>query len=43
MNLTLLTPDLQEEILYLPRVVQGKDALSLRQLQPIALSADWGK
>lgn len=42
-NLTLLAPDIQEEILFLPRIDRGKDVLSLRQLQPIALQADWRK
>src|SRR4051794_31942072 len=42
-NLTLLAPDIQEEILFLPRIEKGKDVLSLRQLQPIALTAEWRK
>ena len=40
MNLTLLAPDIQEELLFLPRIEQGKDVLSLRQLQRVALMAD---
>jgi hypothetical protein len=42
-NLTLLAPDIQSEILFLPRIECGKERLSLRLLQPIALEADWGK
>ena len=41
MNLLLLAPDLQEEILFLPRTMSGRDAIHLQQLQPIALAADW--
>src|ERR1700722_13467711 len=41
MNLLLLAPDLQEEILFLPRTERGRDAIHLRQLQPLALVADW--
>jgi hypothetical protein len=42
-NLTLLAPDIQSEILFLPKTERGKERLSLRILQPIALEADWGK
>ena len=43
MNLRMLAPDIQEAILLLPRVVGGRDTICLRQLQPIALVADWRK
>jgi hypothetical protein len=43
MNLLLLAPDIQEEILFLPRVLQGRDAVQMRHLQPIALEWDWGR
>lgn len=43
MNLLMLAPDIQEEILHLPRVTGGRDPLHLRQLQPIALVPDWRK
>ena len=43
MNLLCLAPDLQEQILDLPRVEKGRDPLHLRQLQPIAATLDWQK
>lgn len=43
MNLLMLAPDIQEEILFLPRVEQGHDPIHLRQLQAIALIPDWRK
>ena len=43
MNLLQLAPDIQEEILFLPRTVRGRDHLQLRQLQPIAAVLDWQK
>jgi hypothetical protein len=43
MNLLMLAPDIQEEILFLPRVTAGRDPIHLRQLQPIALVPDWRK
>lgn len=43
MNLRLLAPDLQERLLFLIRIVGGRDALCLRSLQPIALESDWRK
>jgi hypothetical protein len=43
MNLVLLAPDIQDQILFLPRTRQGRDAMRLAQLQPIALSPDWGR
>ena len=41
MNLLLLAPDIQEEILFLPRVLHGRDPVQMRHLQPIALEWDW--
>lgn len=43
MNLLMLAPDIQEEILFLPSVTGGRDPIHLRQLQPIALVPDWRK
>jgi hypothetical protein len=40
MNL-LLAPDIQEELLFWPRLTSGRDPFSLRHLQPIAQTADW--
>jgi hypothetical protein len=41
MNLLMLAADIQEEILFLPRITVGKDRIRLRTLQPIALTPDW--
>ncbi len=43
MNLRLLAPDLQERLLFLIRIVGGRDTFCLRRLQPIALESDWRK
>jgi hypothetical protein len=43
MNLTLLAPDIQEALLFLPVVERGRDPLVLRDLQPIAAVLDWRK
>jgi hypothetical protein len=41
MNLLLLAPDIQEQLLFLPRIEQGRDSIRMAQLQPIALTWDW--
>jgi hypothetical protein len=41
MNLTLLAPDIQEALLFLPRAERGRDPLVLRDLQPITMTLDW--
>jgi hypothetical protein len=41
MNLLCLAPDIQEEILFLPPLRQGRDPLHIRQLQRIALTPEW--
>ncbi len=41
MNLLNLAPDLQEALLDLPQIERGKDAVKLRDLQLIALAAEW--
>ena len=41
MNLLLLAPDIQEQLLFLPETPRGRDPIHLRQLQPIALLPDW--
>ena len=43
MNLLLLAPDIQQEILFLPRAQEGRDPITERDLRPIAAMADWGK
>lgn len=41
MNLTLLAPDIQEALLFLPAVAAGREPLALRDLQPVAQVRDW--
>jgi len=41
MVLLQLAPDIQEEVLFLPRVAIGKDPISERDLRPIAATLDW--
>ena len=43
MNLLLLAPDIQEQLLFLPNTLRGRDPIHLRQLQPIALLPDWNE
>lgn len=40
MNLQLLTPDIQEAILYVDRVTDGTRPFVVRQIQHVALMAD---
>src|SRR5262249_56603458 len=41
MNLTCLATDIQEDILFLPRTLRGHDAITLADLQQVALEAHW--
>lgn len=41
MNLTLLAPDIQEALLFLPMVTAGREPLALADLQPVARHAEW--
>jgi hypothetical protein len=43
MNLLHLAPDVQEALLFLPRVERGRAPVLLRDLQPLAAIADWRK
>lgn len=43
MNLLQLAPDIQEQLLFMPRVERGRDPVILAQLQPIAATLDWKK
>jgi hypothetical protein len=43
MNLLHLAPDVQEALLFLPRVERGRAPVLLRDLQPLAAVADWRK
>jgi hypothetical protein len=38
-----LAPDIQEQILALPRIVQGRDAILEREVRPIAKTHDWAE
>ena len=38
-----LAPDIQEAILFLPRILRGRDPIQLWQLLPIAALPDWRK
>jgi len=42
LNLLLLAPDLQEAVLHLPRVVDGRDPVTERGLRPLVATPDWG-
>jgi hypothetical protein len=41
MSLLYLAPDVQEHVLFLPRVEGGRDPIILHDLLPIAAAADW--
>jgi len=43
MNLLLLAPSIQEEILFLPKTERGRDAVTERELRSIAAEVGWGK
>ena len=43
LNLTLLAPDIQEELLFLPRVTAGKPAIHEKMLRPITAEVSWSK
>ncbi len=41
MSLLHLAPDIQEELLYLPEVIQGKSTIHERLLRPLTREMDW--
>jgi hypothetical protein len=41
MNLLVLAPDIQESLLFLPQVKNGRDALTLAEMQSVALEFNW--
>ena len=43
MNLRHLAPDIQEELLLLPRITSGRDPIHEKMLRPIAAEADWAR
>jgi len=42
MNLLNLAPDIQEDILYLPRTESGRDPVGERQVRHVAVEPRWG-
>jgi hypothetical protein len=43
MNLLHLAPDIQEELLFLPLVTQGRDPINEKQLRRVCAKTDWRK
>ena len=43
MSLLFLAPDIQEPILFWPRITQGRDPIRLADLLPIAQELDWSR
>jgi hypothetical protein len=43
MSLLYLAPDVQEQVLFLPRIECGRDPVILHDLLPITATADWAK
>lgn len=41
MNLRLLAPDIQEQLLSQDRIAKGRDVLCLRSVQSLALQSNW--
>lgn len=41
MNLLMLAPDLQEQLLFLPKTLSGRDPIKLLDLQPVAAELNW--
>jgi hypothetical protein len=43
MNLLHLAPDIQEELLFLPLVLEGNDPIHEKMLRPIAAEVGWAR
>ena len=43
MSLLHLAPDIQEELLLLSRITEGRDPITERHLRPIAVKVDWAR
>ena len=43
MNLLLLAPSIQEELLFLPHVEIGRDTVTFKRLQAVCLEAEWAR
>ena len=41
--LSLLAPDIQETLLFLPRVTRGKSAITEKRLRPLVKIVDWNE
>lgn len=41
LNLTLLAPDIQESLLFLPPTERGRDSVIERELRPVSARTDW--
>ncbi len=41
LNLTLLAPDIQEALLHLPPVIEGKPEISEKALRAVCAEVDW--
>jgi hypothetical protein len=41
LNLTLLAPDIQEDLLCLPRINEGKAAIHEKMLRPVTSEKSW--
>ena len=41
MNLNHLAPDIQEELLFLPRITTGRERVHERMLRPVVTESDW--
>jgi hypothetical protein len=43
LNLLHLAPDIQEDVLFLPKISEGRPSISERDLRPIAARPDWAE
>jgi hypothetical protein len=43
MNLLFLAPDIQEQLLFLPPVAEGRAPILNPDVQPVAAEPDWAK
>ena len=43
MNLNHLAPDIEEEILFLPSVLNGRDPIHERMLRPLCAESEWSR
>jgi hypothetical protein len=41
LNLALLAPNIQKELLHLPRIMAGRDLINEKMLRPISAEVDW--